>query len=56
MKDNVMARYCHNSTFLEGISIEQHEEFQITSSLLVQFSEPCCKNLFFVMEFFELLT
>ena len=29
-KDNVMARYCHSSTFLEGVSIEQYEELQIT--------------------------
>ena len=42
-----MARYCHNYTFLEGVSIDQHEEFQITFSLRVQCSEPVAKIFFF---------
>ena len=33
MKDNFMARYCHNRTFLEGASFEEHNEFQISLSL-----------------------
>ena len=39
MKDKAMARYCHNSTFLKGVSLELHEEFQIILSLCVQFSQ-----------------
>ena len=54
MKDNVMARYCHDSIFLYGVSFEWHEEFQIIFSLWVQFSEPVAKTYFLSMEFFKL--
>ena len=38
-----MARYCYHCTFLEGVSIKQHEEFQISLTLCVQFSKPVAK-------------
>ena len=41
-----MARYCHNSTYLEGVSFEQHEEFQITLILRVPFPETAAKIYF----------
>ena len=34
MKDNVMARYFHNSTFLEGVSLEKLEEILNHSQLM----------------------
>ena len=46
MKDNFVASYCYNFTFLEGVSFEQHEEFQITLSFGVQFSEPFAEIYF----------
>ena len=33
MKDNFIAKYCHNSAFLGGVSFKQNKEFQITLSL-----------------------
>ena len=64
MKDNAMVRYSHNSTFFGGGSLEQHEEFQITVSLWVKFSEHVVKfffknvkkivKKFFFMEFLKL--
>ena len=42
-ENNFMARYCHSYTYLERVSFEQHEEFQITLSLSVQFSELVAK-------------
>ena len=41
-----MARYCHNSVFLDGVSFEQHEDSQTTLSLRVQFLEPIAKIYF----------
>ena len=43
-----MARYCHNSTFLEEVSFEQLEEIQITISLWIQFSETVAKTVEFL--------
>ena len=43
-----MASYWRNYTFLEGVSFEEHEEFQLTLSLLVRFSERVAKSYFFV--------
>ena len=48
IKNNSMARYCHNSTFLEEVSFEQHEEIQITISLWIQFSETVAKTVEFL--------
>ena len=51
MKDNFMARFCHNLTYLERVSFEQHREslIQITLNLGVQFSEPVAKIFFFFL-------
>ena len=46
MKDSIMARYCHNCTFLRGFSFKQHEESQINIILWVQFFEPVAKIFF----------
>ena len=46
MKDNFMARYCHNCAFLEGVSFKNHEEFQTNLSKSVQLSEPVMKICF----------
>ena len=46
VKNNFMARYRLNCTFLEGAFFEQHEEFEISLSLWVQFSEPVAKIYF----------
>ena len=43
-----------NVGILEGVSFEQHKEFQITLSLCVQFSEHVAKIYFSVMEFLKL--
>ena len=45
IKSNFMARYCHNCTFLEEVSFEQYEEFQISRGRWVQFFEPV-RNFF----------
>ena len=37
---------CGKSYILEGVSFEQHEEFQITLCLYVQFSEHVAKTIF----------
>ena len=49
-----MARYCHNCTFLEGFSIEHHEDFYITLSLRVQFPKPFGKIYFCQIYFLKL--
>ena len=44
-----MTRYCHNCTFFEEVSFQQHEdheEFQISLSLGVQFSDAVAKIYF----------
>ena len=43
---NFRARYGHNCTFSEGFSFEYHENFYITLSLRVQFSETVAKIYF----------
>ena len=55
MKNNFMARCCYPVDFwmgflrfLDGVSYEQQEEFQISLSLRVQFSEPFAKVVFFL--------
>ena len=45
-KDNVMARYCHSSTFLEGVSIEQYEELQSLSGFEFSFLKLLRKSIF----------
>ena len=45
--DSFLARYCHNCTFLQGVSFKQHEQFQTILSW-VQFSEPAAKICFLV--------
>ena len=39
----------YNCTFLKRVSFNQHEEFQISHSLKVQFSELAAKIYFFVI-------
>ena len=41
---------------LEGVSFEQHEEFQITLSLCVQFSEHVTKIYFLAWNFLNYST
>ena len=43
---NFLWIFAKNSYILEGVSFEQHEEFQITLSLCVQFSEHVAKIYF----------
>ena len=47
--DSFLARYCHNCTFLQGVSFKQHEQFR-TSLSCVQYSdsEPAAKIYFLV--------
>ena len=53
MKDNVMARYCYNSSFLQGDVLEQCKGFQITLKSWVQFSEPVAKTYFLPCSFLD---
>ena len=47
---------CEKSYILDGVSFEQHEEFQITLSLCVQFSEHAAKIYFLSWNFLNYST
>ena len=49
-----MARYCNNNTLLKGVSLEEHEEFQITLSLWFHFFITSWKKSVFDMELLKL--
>ena len=51
IKNNFMARYCQNSTFLEGVPLEQHKEFQITLINLEEFTVDSINYLYSKSDF-----
>ena len=54
MKDSLMARYCHDCTFLEGGSLKQHEEFQINQLMSSILQIYIFFVNFIIMEFLKL--